>query len=60
MGKRGEDCGRYALVYSALNDTKEDDGKLTRSSAKINESKRARTMLAMWVRSAGNPKPYTQ
>ncbi|KAJ7669801.1 hypothetical protein B0H14DRAFT_3071954 [Mycena olivaceomarginata] len=43
MGKHGEDCGRYALVYSALDDTEEDDGKPTR----------ARTMLAMWVRSAG-------
>jgi hypothetical protein len=40
-------------VYSALDDTKDDDGKPTSSSAKINESKRARTMLGMWVRSAG-------
>jgi hypothetical protein len=53
MGKRDEDCDRYALVYSALDDAKEDDGKPTRSSAKIDESKRAHTMLAMWVRSAG-------
>jgi hypothetical protein len=35
-------------VYSVVEDTKEEDGIPTRSSAKIDGSKRARTMLVMW------------
>jgi hypothetical protein len=40
-------------VYSVVEDAKEEDGIPTRSSAKIDGSKGARTMLANWVRSAG-------
>jgi hypothetical protein len=43
-------AGRYALVYSVQDDAEEDDGIPTRSSAKIDGSKRAHTMLVMWQR----------
>jgi hypothetical protein len=47
MRERAVDGGRYALVYSAVEDAKEEDGIPTKSSAKIDGSQRARTMLAM-------------
>jgi hypothetical protein len=56
MRERGVDDSGCALVYSAL-----DNGKRpTRSSAKIDVSKRARTMLATWAHSAGGRSAYTQ
>jgi hypothetical protein len=47
MRECGVDGGRDALVYSVVEDTKEEDGISTRSSVKIDGSKGARTMLVM-------------
>jgi uncharacterized protein YjaZ len=60
MRERGVDGGGYALVYSVVEDVREEDGIPTRSSANIDESKRARTILAMWVRSAGERSAHRQ